>query len=192
MRVLVTGTSGAGKTTMAKRLEKALALPRIELDAINWQAGWYGLNDKEPAEFARRVEAAIAAPAWIVDGNYGGVRAKIWERATHLLWLDYPRWRIMGRVIRRSMLRAIDRRELWPGTGNRESVTRWLDHDHPIRWAWSTAARRRRDYERYVADPAHAHLKVFRIRRSRDAEDAVAVLARDCAREKADSARHER
>jgi hypothetical protein len=48
----------------------------------------------------------------VTDGNYGGVRAMLWSRATHLVWLDYERPVIMFRVIRRSVWRAIDRREL--------------------------------------------------------------------------------
>ena len=55
MRVSVTGTSGSGKTTFARTLAAALGVPHVDLDAINWQAGWYDLNRKEPEEFRRRV-----------------------------------------------------------------------------------------------------------------------------------------
>jgi adenylate kinase family enzyme len=37
MRIVVVGTSGAGKTTLARRI--AALLPHIELDASNWQSG---------------------------------------------------------------------------------------------------------------------------------------------------------
>ena len=40
MRIVVVGTSGAGKTTLARRIAALLMLPHIELDAINWQPGW--------------------------------------------------------------------------------------------------------------------------------------------------------
>ena len=36
MRIVVVGTSGAGKTTLARRIAALLKLPHIELDAINW------------------------------------------------------------------------------------------------------------------------------------------------------------
>jgi adenylate kinase family enzyme len=170
MRIAVVGSSGAGKTTLARRLGRALDLPFIELDAINWQAGWTDLNTHDPEAFVRRVEAAIAPDAWVTDGNYARVRAAIWSRATHLVWLDYDRSVIMPRVIRRSFLRSITGQELWPGTGNREAWTRWLDREHPIRWAWDTFHRRRAAYEAMLAEPGYGHLHVHRLRHPREAE----------------------
>ena len=177
MRILVTGTSGAGKSTLARELADALDLPHIELDAINWQPGWVGLNDVDPEDFVQRVQAAIAAEAWVVDGNYGGVRDAIWDRATEIVWLDYDRWVIMPRVIWRSIHRAMDHRELWPGTGNRESWRRWLDPEHPIRWAWDTWVRRRREYALRAADPRYAGLRIHRLRHPREAQPLVRFLA---------------
>ena len=60
MRISVQGTSGAGKTTLARRLAARLGVPHIELDAINWQPGWRGLNEDAPALFAARVAQALA------------------------------------------------------------------------------------------------------------------------------------
>src|SRR5690349_5277363 len=89
MRIVVIGTSGAGKTMLARRIAKRLELPHIELDAINWQPGWRDMTRHDPAEFVRRVGEAIQAEAWVVDGNYGPVRDRVWRRASHLVWLDY-------------------------------------------------------------------------------------------------------
>jgi adenylate kinase family enzyme len=74
MRIVVVGTTGAGKTTLARRIAALLELPHIELDAINWQSGWRDLTRHDPEEFIRRVAEAIEAEAWVVDGNYGPVR----------------------------------------------------------------------------------------------------------------------
>lgn len=176
MRILVVGSSGSGKTTLARRLGQALDLPFIELDAINWQAGWTDLNSSDPAEFIRRVEAAIVPDAWITDGNYGRVRRALWKRATHLVWLDYERSVIMPRVIRRSFVRSLTQQELWAGSGNRENWVRWLDKEHPIRWAWDTFHRRRAAYEAMLAEPGYDHLEVHRLRHPREAEPLVRRL----------------
>jgi adenylate kinase family enzyme len=177
MRVLVVGTSGSGKTTLARRLAAALGVPPIEIDAINWQPGWRGLNADDPAEFVRRVDVATAGEAWVCDGNYGVVRALLWARATHLVWLDYPRHVVMRRVITRSLRRAVDRRELWPGTGNRESWRKWFRASHPIRWAWSTWHRRRTETEARLIEPRYANLKVVRLRHPRDARSVLTRLS---------------
>ncbi|WP_374573368.1 hypothetical protein [Phenylobacterium sp.] len=176
MRVAVVGSSGSGKTTLAQRLERELSLPRIELDAINWQAGWRDLNTHEPEEFVRRVDERIAADRWVCDGNYGKVRLRVWARATCLIWLDYDRSVIMPRVIRRSFARAITGRELWEGTGNREEFGRWFSKDHPIRWAWDTWARRRVQFEEMLTEPQFAGLTQHRLRHPRELEPLIAAL----------------
>jgi adenylate kinase family enzyme len=175
MRIVVVGTSGAGKTTLACRIAALLELPHIELDAINWQPGWRDLTRHDPEEFVRRVNEVIEAEAWVVDGNYGPVRDRIWQRATHLVWLDYERPVIMARVISRTFLRAVLRTELW--AGNRERWRQMLRPSHPIRWAWNTWERRRRETAERLAQRECAHLVVLRLRRPIEVSRAVELLA---------------
>ena len=179
MRIVITGTSGAGKTTLARTIATRLALPHIELDAINWQAGWRDLVRHDLPEFVRRVTEAAAADQWVADGNYGPVRDVLWRRATHLVWLDYERPVIMRRVIARSLCRVVTRTELWPGTGNRERWWYLLQASHPIRWAWDTWLRRRIETEERLAHPEVAHLLVFRLRHPREANGILAMLTGD-------------
>jgi adenylate kinase family enzyme len=174
MRIAVVGTTGSGKTTLAKALAAQLALPYIELDAVNWQAGWRDLSRTDPDEFVRRVTLAIAADIWVLDGNYGLVRDFLWRRATHLVWLDYDWPIVMYRVIRRSLVRAMLRTELW--AGNRERWLHMLRPSHPIRWAWSTWRRRRREYEERIRQNDYAHLVVLRLCRPCEAERLLRQL----------------
>jgi adenylate kinase family enzyme len=180
MRIVVIGTSGAGKTTLARRIAALLELPHIELDAINWQSGWRDLTRHNPDEFVRRVNEAIEAKAWVVDGNYGPVRDIVWPRATHLVWLDYERPVIMARVISRTLFRAVLRTELW--AGNRERWRQMLRPSHPIRWAWSTWERRRRETAERLAQRECAHLVVIRLRRPSEVRRAIEVLVCACCR----------
>jgi len=175
MRIVVVGTSGAGKTTLARRIAALLELPHIELDAINWQPGWRDLTRHDPEEFVRRVNEAIQAEAWVLDGNYGPVRDIVWPRATHLVWLDYERPVIMARVISRTLFRAVRRTELW--AGNRERWRQLLRPSHPIRWAWSTWERRRGETAERLAQRECAHLVVLRLCRPREVSRALELLA---------------
>jgi adenylate kinase family enzyme len=171
MRIVIIGISGAGKSTMARRLATALAVPHVELDALYWEPGW---RPAAPEVFHARAEAATAGPAWVVDGNYSAVRPIVWTRATHLVWLDYDRAPIMWRVIRRSIGRAVSGRELW--NGNRERWQSWWHASHPIRWAWSQWRGRRVALEALLARGDFPHLAVRRLRRPAEAETAIRGL----------------
>ena len=179
MRIAVVGSSGSGKSTLAKRLSAVLNLPAIELDAINWRPGWKALSTDDPAAFKAEVTATISADDWITDGNYSLVLPVILARATHVVWLDYERPIIMWRVITRSFQRAWTKREVWPGTGNRETFAQWRDPDHPVLWAWRTFHRRRARHEEAFANPRLAHLAVARLRHPREAEPLVQRLGRE-------------
>jgi len=164
---------------MAGRLATVLDLSRIELDEINWQAGWRDLVTHDKPEFIRRVDAATAAERWVCDGNYSVVFPLVLGRATHLVWLDYGPATFMPRVIGRSVMRALDRRELW--NGNHENWRDWLDKDHPMLWAWRTWRDRRARYEAMIASDACAHLAVHRLRHPREAAPLVQRLAAEAA-----------
>jgi adenylate kinase family enzyme len=156
-RVTVVGTSGAGKTTFARELARRLALPCVELDALNWEPGWV---EADHAVFRERVAAATAAPAWVVDGNYSRVRDLVWGRADTLVWLDFPRSVVTWRILTRSIVRVARRTELW--AGNRERLRQLFGRDSIIWWSVSTYARRRRDYPALIAQ--HPHLELVRLR----------------------------
>ena len=176
MRIAVLGTSGSGKSSFARRLARLIGAPHVELDALNWQSGWRGLNSQDPQEFRRKVEAALSPESWVSDGNYRRVRDLVLARATHIVWLDYSRWVVMNRVLRRSLARAMTRQELWPGTGNREDLSRWLDKEHPLRWAWDTYEGRRQRFTALFADPATAGLHKHRLHRPSEAEPLIRAL----------------
>jgi adenylate kinase family enzyme len=174
MRIVVVGTSGAGKTTMAKNIASTLDLPCIELDRLHWEPNWEALTETNPDEFVRRVSTAVSADAWVNDGNYEVVRDLIWRRATHLVWLDYPRAVIMYRVVKRSVARALSQEELW--AGNREDWRHWLRPSHPIRWAWSTWKERRSRFEQLLTGCQYEHLVVLRLRTPREASSVAREL----------------
>lgn len=85
----------------------------------------------------------------------------------------------MARVFRRSFDRAWTGKELWPGTGNTETFRRWLDKEHPIRWAWDTYEGRRQRIDGEIADPALAHLVKHRLRHPREAAPLMRRLVEE-------------
>lgn len=167
-RVLVSGISGAGKTTLARRIEERRGLPRHELDALHHGAGW----QKRP-EFEEDVRRFAATEAWVCEDQYQTFLGELlWERADTVVWLDLERPVIMRRVIVRTFSRLLRRVELW--NGNRE---RWRDltgAGHPIRWAWAQHADRRARTEAVAA--RHPDVHVIRLRTPDEVDAFVAAL----------------
>ncbi|MEN9749067.1 MAG: hypothetical protein RL149_145, partial [Actinomycetota bacterium] len=102
-RVRIVGTSGSGKTTLASIVSKTLDIPHLELDSIYHQANWTTLPIED---FRMRVANYIEGENWVIDGNYSAVSDLLNARATHVIWLDYPRWFVMQRLFRRTLWRA--------------------------------------------------------------------------------------
>jgi adenylate kinase family enzyme len=164
-RIAILGNSGSGKSTLARALSMRLKIVHIELDALNWQAGWRALSVEDPERWARVVAEAVDQDRWITDGNYSkGALPQILPRATDVIWLDYKRAVIMSRVLRRSVVRAISGQELWPGTGNREDFRRWLQKEHPIRWTWDTYEAGNSRREALLSTPELVQVRKHRFR----------------------------
>jgi adenylate kinase family enzyme len=172
-RIVVIGTSGSGKTTLARRIASKLGISHIELDALHWEPGW---TEAEPAILRERVASATSGQAWVADGNYGMVRDLVWPRATTLVWLDYAFPLVMWRITSRTVLRFLRRETLW--NGNREDFRlSFLSRDSVILWAMTTHHRHRRDYPAIMARPEHAHLDVHRHRSPRQTEEWLQRLS---------------
>ena len=166
-RVLVVGSTGAGKTVLAGELAARLGAPHVELDALHFAENWVEVPD---VVFAERTAAATEGDAWVLDGNYSAVtRDLAWDRALSVVWLDYPFVVSGWRLLRRTVLRATRRQELWHG--NRETFRKsFASRDSILLWFLRTFRRRRRQYEAAMADPANAHLSFVRLRSPREAE----------------------
>jgi hypothetical protein len=77
-RIAVFGTSGSGKSALARRISQRLGV-HVGLDAIHHQAGWMAMPEQQ---FRTAVAEQIARDAWVVGGNYRGkVGDLVWRRA---------------------------------------------------------------------------------------------------------------
>jgi len=169
-RVSVVGSTGTGKTTFARELAAILGARHVELDAMFWGPDWSHL---EPEEFRERIGPVISAASWVIDGNYGGagVRELVWAQADTIIWLDFSLAVIFARLWSRTMARIRDGKELWPGTGNRETIRNaFLSRDSLFLWAAKTYRRRKRNYTALFGIAEHAHLVKLRFRSPAEAD----------------------
>ncbi len=172
LRIVVVGTTGSGKTTVARRIAQALGIPRVELDRLHWRSGW---TEAPLDEFRAAVDAATTGDRWVADGNYGKVRSALWSKATHVVWLDRPFPLVFWRVLLRTIRRVVSGEELF--SGNRETFRQsFLSRDSIIWWMFKTHGRRRREYPLLLARPEHAHLKVLVVRNRRDERRLLSAL----------------
>ena len=176
-RVAVVGSSGAGKTTVARVIAQELGLPRLELDELYHQPNWKPLDSDE---FKGCVTDFLARhDSWVIDGNYLEVVDLIWSRATTVIWLEPPRWRVMLQLVRRTLGRVLFRTELW--NGNREPLSNLYSikpEDSVLAWAWVRYASLARELEARASDPRWEHLSICRCA---GRHDVSAWLADECA-----------
>jgi adenylate kinase family enzyme len=174
MKINVVGTSGVGKSTLARRIARQLALPCIEMDRLYWLPQWQGTPDEA---FFAKLAAATAAPGWVLDGNYNRSRQIKWRDVDLVVWLDYGFCRTLRQAVCRAAARASRRQELWPGTGNCESFRRsFFSRESIIWWTIKTWRHNRQRYLADMADPAWQHIRFVRLRNRRQTEDFLRQL----------------
>jgi adenylate kinase family enzyme len=173
-RFVVVGNSGSGKTTLARNLAAVLEIPHIELDELHHGPDW---NERSAGELQALVADAIAnAPdGWSMCGNYADkTERKHWRDADTIVWLDYPKWIVMWRVITRTLARVVLRIELW--NGNREEVSGLWSRDGIVRWAWDNHRKYHDEYLTLFSSDKWKHLMWVRLRSPRDARRWVRAL----------------
>ena len=172
-RISVVGTTGSGKTTVARTISNRLQLPYIELDALYWEENWTGVSDQV---FRERVEMAIQADRWVVDGNYSRIRHLVWARADTVVYLDYSFGRTFWQLIMRTIRRSIQQEELWHG--NRESMRKSIFNRKSILlWMIQTYGRRRRQYAVLMQQPENAHLNFIHLKTVRMTNEWLSGLS---------------
>jgi adenylate kinase family enzyme len=127
-KVMVIGSSGAGKSTFSQRLGAILNLEVVHLDSIHWRPGWV---KPEKAVWVRIQEELIAKNSWILDGNYGSTLEIRMRACDTVVYLAFPRMLCLYRVTKRWLqYRGRSRVDLNPGCV--EHMPDW----EFISWIW--------------------------------------------------------
>jgi adenylate kinase family enzyme len=176
-RIIIVGSSCAGKSTLGERLAGLLGVPFVELDALFWKPGWVNSDDDE---FMARIAEETAGDGWVVAGNYHRQTTPLtWPRADTIIWLDMSRPVTTWRVLKRSWRRWRSNELLW-GTNREkfwEQLKVWSPTESLIAYNWSTHHEKRARYLAAMRDPAYAHVRFHHLRTPREVSGLLAALS---------------
>jgi len=145
-RILVYGATGSGKSTLAESLGGLTGIPATSVDDICWSPGWVQMP---PDEQIAHFDALTRTKTWLLDSAYGPWRDLAIERADLVVALDYPRLVSLGRLLRRTTARVIDRQEVC--NGNRESWRTVFARDSLVVWHFTSFRRKRAEMREWAA-----------------------------------------
>ena len=137
-RILVHGVTGSGKSTAAEAIAARTRLPLTLVDELTWQPGWVPVDGDEQR---RRLAGVVAQERWVLDAAYGAWLDVVLPRVELVVGLDYPRWFSLQRVVRRTVMRALDKKPIC--NGNTQSLRGILSRDSIVGWHFRSFARKR-------------------------------------------------
>ena len=164
-RVVLFGPPGSGKSTLARALAARTGLPHVERDTL----GALGTP-----LYAAAVRQMAAGECWIFDGAPTQADRELYARADTVVVLDYPRWLVMQRVVRRSARLAASR--MVSRSDAREPLLDWLRRNHAVTSAWSTYQRRRAAADALTHRPELASATIVRLATPADAATWLASV----------------
>lgn len=140
-RIVILGVTGSGKTTFGRKLGAAMGVPATDLDDLHWLPGWI---QREMPEFYALAAEKASTDTWVIMGNYSKVREAIWPRADTFIWIDLPFLQVFWQLLRRSILRAIDKNPVC--NGNIESWKNFFSKESIMLWFFKSYRKRKREY----------------------------------------------
>ena len=158
-RIVIIGTSCSGKSHLAKILSTKHNVPNIALDELHWLPNW---KERPTDEFFNLVKESVEGEKWVLDGNYSVVREAVWLRATTIIWLNYSFPLVLFRAIKRSIIRATTKEELF--SGNVETFRQsFFSKDSIILWVIKTHHAKKREYPALLSSQlaSSAEVKIF-------------------------------
>lgn len=88
MKILIIGNGGTGKSTLAQKMGKDLAIPVTYLDLIMWDKNWDRMPERE---FSKALAKITPTKDWIIEGwGYHSTLNSRIEKADVVIYLQYP------------------------------------------------------------------------------------------------------
>src|SRR5260221_13717615 len=97
-KIVIIGSSGASKTTLARELGSILKIKVYHMDRFFWQRGW-----KEKTRDTRIdiLQGLVREKRWIIEGTYLSSSEPRLEAADTIIFLDFSPLLCLYRIIKR-------------------------------------------------------------------------------------------
>jgi adenylate kinase family enzyme len=145
-RVVVIGSSGSGKSTVARRIGERTGLPVFHLDVLYFKPGW--VKTPKP-EWSEVIAQLAARDSWIIDGNHASTLEVRLAACDTIVFLEIPPWVCVWRVLKRCwQYRGRSRPDT--GDGCPERLTLRM-----LMWVWAYSQKRKARHLRMIHAVAH-------------------------------------
>jgi adenylate kinase family enzyme len=150
-RIVVLGTSGSGKSTVAAALAAIYDVRHVDLDDL-----------AEHEDFRARIGDVVAAPNWVIDGDYQRVLGdSVLAASDTAVWLDLPLSVSLARMWRRTLRLRLVREP---------SLVGWVAHE--------VRSHLRRRLNMTARLGRHSHIEVVHLRTQAEVDAWLAGLGR--------------
>ena len=139
------------------------------MDHLFWKPNWEETSDNE---FFLKLSNAVSGDSWVLDGNYSRTNSIKWERADTVVWIDFGFIRTFSQLLKRTIMRATTRKELWSGTGNKETFYKsFMSKDSILVWFFKSYRKNRSRYSALMTSEEYEHIKWYRLRSPREVRE---------------------
>ena len=97
-RIVILGSSGTGKSTLANELSSILGIKAYHLDRLFWLSGWI---KKDPETRIDILQNLVREKQWIIEGNYPNLSDFYLPVADTIIFTDLSTFPCLLRIIRR-------------------------------------------------------------------------------------------
>ncbi len=167
-KILIIGSGGSGKTTLAQRLGEKTGIKVIHLDTLYWKPNWVRTDNDD---WDTTVTELIAGDEWIMDGNYSRSMKLRMPAADTVIFLDLPRaiclWRMCRRVMR---YYGKNRPDMAAGCNEKFDLEFLL-------WIWNYPNRTKPKVEALLKN-FQDKIKVIRLRSTKEVENFIGDISR--------------